>query len=153
MELERKEGCSLRGFSAPLLLLAIKMLLEEKTLSQVSAQGIYNEVCGQMGIQASALAFESVGAANIAMANSSKTAGIGNGLKRGLTGQMKGQGTGMNKLFGKLAGLGKVKIAAIVTGTVVAAGAATATGVYVYHQNQTQETQAQAVQEKKEKAE
>lgn len=153
VELEKKEDCSLRGFSAPLLLLAIRMLLEETTLSKASAQGIYNQVCTQVGMQASTLAFQSAGAGNIAMANSGETAGLGNGWKTGLTGQMKGQGTGMNKLLGKLAGLGKVKIAAIVTGTVVVAGVGTATGVYVRQQAQEKEVQAQAELEKEKKAE
>lgn len=144
VELERKQGCRLHGFSAPLLLLAIKMLLEETTLPQASAQGIYNQVCTQVGVSASTLAFQSAGAGNIAMATSGETAGIGNGLKTGLTGQMKGQGTGMNKLLSKLAGLGKVKIAAIVTGTVVVAGAGVAAGVYVHHQAEVKEAQAQA---------
>ncbi len=153
VELEKKEGCSLRGFSAPLLLLAIRMLLEETTLSKASAQGIYNQVCTQVGMQASTLAFQSAGAGNIAMANSGETAGLGNGWKTGLTGQMKGQGTGMNKLLGKLAGLGKVKIAAIVIGTIVVAGVGTATGVYVRQQAQEKEVQAQAELEKEKKAE
>lgn len=152
VELEKKENCSLRGFSAPLLLLAVKMLLEETTLSQASAQGIYNQVCNQVGVQASTLAFQSAGAGSAAMANSGGNAGVGTGLKTGLTGHMKGQGTGMNKLLGKLAGLGKMKIAAIATGVVAVAGAGTATGIYVHQQAEVKEAQAQAEREKEEQA-
>lgn len=150
VELEKKENCSLRGFSAPLLLLAVKMLLEETTLSQASAQGIYNQVCNQVGVQASTLAFQSAGAGSAAMASSGGNAGVRTGLKTGLTGHMKGQGTGMNKLLGKLAGLGKMKIAAIATGVVAVAGAGTATGIYVHQQAEVKEAQAQAEQEKEE---
>lgn len=149
VELEKKERCSLRGFSAPLLLLAMKMLLEETTLSKASAQGIYNQVCTQVGVKASALAFQSTGAGNIVMANSGKTAGMGNEWKMGLTGQMKGQGTGMNKLFGKLAGLGKVKLASIAVGVVVVAGVGVGTGVYVHNQAQVEEAQAKLNKEEK----
>ena len=149
VELEKKERCSLRGFSAPLLLLAMKMLLEETTLSKASAQGIYNQVCTQVGVKASALAFQSTGAGNIIMANSGKTAGMGNEWKTGLTGQMKGQGTGMNKLFGKLAGLGKVKLASIAVGVVVVAGVGVGTGVYVHNQAQVEEAPAKLDKEEK----
>lgn len=149
VELEKKERCSLRGFSAPLLLLAMKMLLEETTLSKASAQGIYNQVCTQVGVKASALAFQSTGAGNIVMANSGKTAGMGNEWKMGLTGQMKGQGTGMNKLFGKLAGLGKVKLASIAVGVVVVAGVGVGAGVYVHNQAQVEESQAKLDKEEK----
>ncbi len=149
VELEKKERCSLRGFSAPLLLLAMKMLLEETTLSKASAQGIYNQVCTQVGVKASALAFQSTGAGNIVMANSGKTVGIGNEWKMGLTGQMKGQGTGMNKLFGKLAGLGKVKLASIAVGVVVVAGVGVGAGVYVHNQAQVEEAQAKLDKEEK----
>lgn len=149
VELEKKERCSLRGFSAPLLLLAMKMLLEETTLSKASAQGIYNQVCTQVGAKASALAFQSTGAGNIVMANSGKTAGMGNEWKMGLTGQMKGQGTGMNKLFGKLAGLGKVKLASIAVGVVVVAGVGVGAGVYVHNQAQVEESQAKLDKEEK----
>lgn len=152
VELEKKENCSLRGFSAPLLLLAVKMLLEETTLSQASAQGIYNQVCNQVGVQASTLAFQSAGAGSAAMASSGGNAGVRTGLKTGLTGHMKGQGTGMNKLLGKLAGLGKMKIAAIATGVVAVAGAGTATGIYVHQQAEVKEAQAQVEQEKEEQA-
>lgn len=151
VELEKKENCSLRGFSAPLLLLAIKMLLEESTLSQASAQGIYNQVCNQVGVQASALAFQSAGAGSAAMANLGGSTGLEKGIKTGLTGQMKGQGTGMNKLLSKLAGLGKVKIAAIATGVVAVAGAGTVTGIYVHQQAEGKEAQAQAELEKEER--
>lgn len=149
VELEKKERCSLRGFSAPLLLLALKMLLEETTLSKASAQGIYNQVCTQVGVKASALAFQSTGAGNIIMANSGKTAGMGNGWKMGLTGQMKGKGTGMNKLFSKLAGLGKVKLASIAVGVVAVAGVGIGTGVYVHNQAQVEEAQAKLDKEEK----
>lgn len=149
VELEKKERCSLRGFSAPLLLLAMKMLLEETTLSKASAQGIYNQVCTQVGVKASALAFQSTGAGNIVMANSGKTAGMGNEWKMGLTGQMKGQGTGMNKLFGKLAGLGKVKLASIAVGVVVVAGVGVGAGVYVHNQAQVEEAQSKLDKEEK----
>lgn len=151
VELEKKENCSLRGFSAPLLLLAVKMLLEETTLSYASAQGIYNQVCNQVGVQASALAFQSAGAGSVAMANPGGSTGLEKGIKTGLTGQMKGQGTGMNKLLSKLAGLGKVKIAAIATGVVAVAGAGTATGIYVHQQAEVKEAQAQAELEKEER--
>lgn len=152
VELEKKENCSLRGFSAPLLLLAVKMLLEETTLSQASAQGIYNQVCNQVGVQASVLAFQSTGAGSAAMANSGGNAGVRTGLNTGLTGYMKGQGTGMNKLLSKLAGLGKMKIAAIATGVVAVAGAGTATGIYVHQQAEVKEAQAQEKLEKEEQA-
>lgn len=156
VELEKREGCSLRGFSAPLLLLAIKMLLAETTLSQASAQGIYNQVCAKVGVGATALAFQSVGAGNTAAGNGLvseeilDSTGMGN-MKTGLTEQMKGQGTGMNKLLGKLAGLGKVKIASIAVGVVAVAGAGVATGVYVHQQAQVEETQTQAQLKKEEK--
>lgn len=143
LELEKKQGCRLHGFSAPLLLLAINLLLEETTLSKAAAQGVYQNVCAQVGMQASTLAFQSAGAGNTAMANPKGAAG--------LAGKMKGQGTGMKKLLSKLAGLGKVKIAAIVTGTVAVAGAGTAVGVYAHHQAEVKETQIEA--EKKEEAE
>lgn len=151
VELEKKENCSLRGFSAPLLLLAVKMLLEETTLSYASAQGIYNQVCNQVGVQASTLAFQSAGAGSAAIANPGGSTGIETGRKTGVTGQMKGQGTGMNKLLSKLAGLGKVKIAAIATGVVAVAGAGTATGIYVHQQAEVKEAQAQAELEKEER--
>lgn len=152
VELEKKENCSLRGFSVPLLLLAVKMLLEETTLSQASAQGIYNQVCNQVGVQASTLAFQSAGAGSAAMANSGGNAGVRTGLNTGLTGYMKGQGTSMNKLLSKLAGLGKMKIAAIATGVVAIAGAGTATGIYVHQQAEVKEAQAQEKLEKEEQA-
>lgn len=152
VELEKKENCSLRGFSAPLLLLAVKMLLEETTLSYASAQGIYNQVCSQVGVSASTLTFSSVGAGSAAMANPSGHVGAEAGWKAGLKGQqIKGQGTGMNKLLSKLAGLGKVKIAAIATGVVAVAGAGTATGIYVHQQAEVKEAQAQAELEKEER--
>lgn len=151
-ELERKEGVRLRGFGAPVLILAVKMLLEENTLSAVSAQGIYNQVCSEVGIKASALAFQSVEAGTTTMAGTDTTEGLGKGIKTGLTGQMKGQGTGMNKLVNKIAALGKVKIAAIATGVVAVAGAGTATGVYLHHQSVVKEAQAEEKQQKEEQA-
>lgn len=153
VELEKKQGCSLRSFSAPLLLLAVKMLLEENTLSQASAQGIYNQVCSQVGVQASALTFSSAGAGSTAMANPGGKANAGAGWKAGLKGQMKGQGTGMNKLLSKLAGLGKVKLAAIATGAVVVIGGGAAIGVYVHNQEQAKEAQAELEKEQQEQAE
>ena len=151
-ELERKEGVKLRGFGAPVLILAVKMLLEENTLSTVSAQGIYNQVCSEVGIKASALAFQSAQAGVTTMAGADTPTGLGKGIKTGLTEQMKGQGTGMNKLVNKLAALGKVKIAAIATGVVAAAGAGTATGVYLHHQSVVKEAQAEEKQQKEEQA-
>lgn len=151
-ELERKEGIRLRGFGAPVLILAVKMLLEENTLSAVSAQGIYNQVCSEVGIKASALAFQSVEAGTTTMAGTDTTEGLGKGIKTGLTEQMKGQGTGMNKLVNKIAALGKVKIAAIATGVVTVAGAGTATGVYLHHQSVVKEAQAEEKQQKEEQA-
>lgn len=152
VELEKTQGYSLRSFSAPLLLLAVKMLLEENTLSQASAQGIYNQVCSQVGVQASALTFPSAGAGSTAMANPGGKANAGAGWKAGLKGQMKGQGTGMNKLLSKLAGLGKVKLAAIATGAVVVIGGGAAIGVYVHNQEQAKETQAELEKEQQEQA-
>lgn len=152
VELEKKQGYSLRSFSAPLLLLAVKMLLEENTLSQASAQGIYNQVCSQVGVQASALTFSSAGAGSTAMANPGGKANAGAGWKAGLKGQMKGQGTGMNKLLSKLAGLGKVKLAAIATGVVVVIGGGAAIGVYVHNQEQAKEAQAELEKEQQEQA-
>lgn len=151
-ELERKEGVRLRGFGAPVLILAVKMLLEENTLSAVSAQGIYNQVCSEVGIKASALAFQSVEAGTTTMAGTDTTEGLGKGIKTGLTEQMKGQGTGMNKLVNKIAALGKVKIAAIATGVVTVAGTGTATGVYLHHQSVVKEAQAEEKQQKEEQA-
>lgn len=151
--LEKKQGCSLRSFSAPLLLLAVKMLLEENTLSRASAQGIYNQVCSQVGVQASALIFSSAGAGSIAMANPGGNVNAVAGWKAGLKGQMKGQGTGMNKLLSKLAGLGKVKLAAIATGAVVVIGGGAAIGVYVHNQEQAKEAQAKLEKEQQEQAE
>lgn len=153
VELEKTQGCSLRSFSAPLLLLAVKMLLEENTLSQASAQGIYNQVCSQVGVQASALTFSSAGAGSTAMANPGGKVNAGAGWKAGLKGQMKGQGTGMNKLLSKLAGLGKVKLAAIATGAVVVIGGGAAIGVYVHNQEQAKEAQAELEKEQQEQAE
>ena len=151
-DLERKEGVKLRGFGASVLILAVKMLLEENTLSTVSAQGIYNQVCSEVGIKASALAFQSAQAGATTMAGADTTTGLGKGIKTGLTEQMKGQGTGMNKLVNKLAALGKVKIAAIATGVVAVAGAGTATGVYLHHQSVVKEAQAEEKQQKEEQA-
>ena len=151
-DLERKEGVKLRGFGASVLILAVKMLLEENTLSTVSAQGIYNQVCSEVGIKASALAFQSAQAGATTMAGADTTTGLGKGIKTGLTEQMKGQGTGMNKLVNKLAALGKVKIAAIATGVVAVAGAGTATGVYLHHQSVVKEAQAEGKQQKEEQA-
>lgn len=153
VEFEKTQGYSLRSFSAPLLLLAVKMLLEENTLSQASAQGIYNQVCSQVGVQASALTFSSAGAGSTAMANPGGKANAGAGWKAGLKGQMKGQGTGMNKLLSKLAGLGKVKLAAIATGAVVVIGGGAAIGVYVHNQEQAKEAQAELEKEQQEQAE
>lgn len=135
VELEKKEGCSLRSVSAPLLLLAVKMLLEETTLSKAAAQGIYNQVCTQAGIQASTLAFQS--------------AGVGEAIGETITGQMKGQGIHMNKFIGKLAGLGKVKLASIAVGVVAVAGAGTAAGVYMHNQAQTEQAATKETAEKK----
>lgn len=158
VELEKKQGCSLHGISAPLLLLAVKMLLEETTLSRALAQGIYNQVCTQVEIQATGLIFRNAGAGNTAAGNrmvSKDTVEFSNtaDMRTGLTEQMKGQGTGMNKLFSKLAGLGKVKLASIAVGVVAVAGAGAATGVYVHQQAQAKEVQAQAELEKEKKAE
>lgn len=158
VELEKKQGCSLHGVSAPLLLLAVKMLLEETTLSRALAQGIYNQVCTQVEIQATGLIFQNAGAGNTAAGNrmvSKDTVEFSNtaDMRTGLTEQMKGQGTGMNKLFSKLAGLGKVKLASIAVGVVAVAGAGAATGVYVHQQAQAKEVQAQAELEKEKKAE
>ncbi len=151
-ELERKEGVRLRGFGVPVLILAVKMLLEENTLSTVSAQGIYNQVCSEVGIKASALAFQSVEAGTTTMAGTDTAEGLGKGIKTGLTEQMKGQGTGMNKLVNKIAALGKVKIAAIATGVVAVAGAGTATGVYLHQQSVVKEAQAEEKQQKEKQA-
>lgn len=136
LELEKKEGCSLRGFSAPLLLLAVKMLLEETTLSTATAQGIYNQICTQAGIQASALAFQS--------------AGVGDAIGETITGQMKGQGIHMNKFIGKLAGLGKVKLASIAIGVVTVVGAGTVAGIYIHNQAQTEQAATKEAETKKE---
>lgn len=151
-ELERKEGVRLRGFGVPVLILAVKMLLEENTLSTVSAQEIYNQVCSEVGIKASALAFQSVEAGTTTMAGTDIAEGLGKGIKTGLTEQMKGQGKGMNKLVNKIAALGKVRIAVIATGVVAVAGAGTATGVYLHHQSVVKEAQAEEKQQKEKQA-
>lgn len=171
LELERKEGCTLHGFSAPLLLLAIKMLLSETKLSKEAAQEIYTQVCAQVGLQATGLTV-GAGMDNVMAKKAGETAGMRKagetaGVRKagGMSGetesgsvteviqQMKGQGVGMKKFMGKLAALGKVKIAGIAVGTVVVAGAAIATGVYVHNQGQAKEVQAEMEKEQQEQAE
>ncbi len=135
-ELEEKEGCTLRGLNTPLILLAVKLLLEETTLSKAVAQNIYNRVCTKIGAQGSSLLFGET------------ETGRSISMEEKMGEPMKGQGMSMNNIISKLAGLGKVKLATIAVGTVAVLGAGTATGVYVHHQAQVKEAEAQAVEQK-----
>lgn len=140
LELEKKEGITLRGFNTPLLLMSVKMLLEETQLSHASEQYVYHQICDQMGTQASALHFSQTKENTLFS------------LEKGVGEKLKGQGLSMNKIIIKLAELGKVKLAAIAVGAVAIIGAGTATGIYV-NQTQAAETEAQIkIQKEKEDA-
>lgn len=52
---EKKDGCRLYVFALPTLWFAIRMLAEETTLSEETAQGIYSASCKAVGLKATAL--------------------------------------------------------------------------------------------------
>ena len=151
-ELEQKEGCTLHGLCAPLVIQAVRMILEESELSAKEAQGIYDGICRKTGIQSSKVIFERtiLQEGKAALQETKAAAEQISGGKR------KGQGMkrnkGMGELLEKAAQLGKVKLAAIAVGTTMIVGAGAATGVYVHHQNAIQaEAEAKAEQEAAEK--
>lgn len=94
-ELEKKQGYTLHSFSAPTIILAIKLLLDGSQMPGEKAQAVYNSICAQVGIQAGELAL-----GGTATVQGVKTVGI----------------------ISKVVGLGKVKIIAIIVGTVLIGG-------------------------------
>ncbi|MEG1292111.1 MAG: sigma-70 family RNA polymerase sigma factor, partial [Lachnospiraceae bacterium] len=132
---EKRENCVLHGFSGASLVFAIHLVLEDTTLSQAAAQSIYQNICGQLGIQGTQIILTKEKVADRIQKIAKK--------------QTKGQGkANMNELFNKLMELGKVKLVSIAVGTVAVVGAGTAAGIYVHGQNQAQEAQVQAEEQK-----